>query len=76
MAFRGDPYEKLQRLVNGAAQMGVVFDGNVESGSFSGRGLSGYYHREGQVFVVTIETVPILMSFDGVAARIQKFLEE
>jgi len=76
MPFRGDPYEKLQRLVNGAAQMGVAFDGDVESGSFSGRGLSGYYHREGQVFVVTIETVPFLMTFDGVAARIQSYLNE
>jgi hypothetical protein len=36
MPFRGDPYEKLQRLVNRAAQMGVAFDGDVGSGSFSG----------------------------------------
>lgn len=76
MPFRGDPYEKLQRLVNGAARMGVTFNGSTESGSFSGRGLSGYYQREGQVFVVTIETVPFLMSFDSVAARIQSFLNE
>lgn len=76
MAFGGDPYKKLQRLVNGAAQMGVTFNGDVESGSFSGRGLSGHYHREGEVFVVTIESVPFLMSYDGVAARIQGFLNE
>jgi hypothetical protein len=76
MPFRGDPYEKLQRLVNGAARMGVTFNGSTESGSFSGMGLSGYYHREGQVFIVTIESVPLLMSYDGVAARIQSFLNE
>lgn len=76
MPFRGDPYDKLQRLVNGAAAMGVTFDGSTESGSFSGMGLSGYYRGEGQVFVVTIETVPILMTYDGVATRIQKFLNE
>jgi len=74
MSFSGDPQEKLQRLVDGAAGMGVAFDGGVESGSFSGRGLSGHYLREGSVFVVTINTVPFLMSFDGVAARIKQFL--
>lgn len=56
--------------------MGVTFNGSTESGSFSGMGLSGYYHREGQVFIVTIESVPLLMSYDGVAARIQSFLNE
>ena len=76
MSFSGEPHEKLRRLVNGAASMGVNFDGTVDSGSFSGRGLSGYYHREGSAFVVTIESVPFPMSFDGVAARIQRFLNE
>lgn len=76
MPFRGDPYEKLQRLVKRAAQMGVAFNGDTESGSFSGRGLSVYYRREGQEFVVTIKSVPPLMSCDGVAAQIKRFLSE
>lgn len=75
-SLRGDPHGKLQLLQTKAAQSGVQFVGDVERGTFSGRGLSGSYVRQEDDFVVTIESVPFLFTFDSVATMIGKFLEE
>lgn len=71
-----EPQTKLNVLRRNAAQKGVRFVGDVNSGSFSGMGLDGSYVREGSDIIVTINRVPFIYSFEQVASMIRKFLGE
>jgi hypothetical protein len=72
----GDPQAKLNVLRRNAAQRGVRFVGDVDSGSFSGMGLDGSYVREGSDIIVTINRVPFIYSFEQVVSMIHQFLVE
>jgi hypothetical protein len=72
----GEPQAKLNVLRRNAAQRGVRFVGDVNSGSFSGMGLDGSYVREGSDIIVTINRVPFIYSFEQVVSMIQQFLSE
>lgn len=72
--YSGDLNAKLQQIRTWTAQYGVSFQGSTESGSFSGRGLNGSYRREGGFIVVTITSVPLLMSENSVVSKMAGFL--
>lgn len=72
----GDPQGKLNLLRSNAAQKGVRFVGDINSGSFSGMGLDGSYRREGAEIVVTINRVPFIYTSEQVASMIRQFLGE
>ena len=70
----GDPNAKLELLRVKAAQKGVRFVGDLNGGTFSGRGLAGSYVGEGSDIIVTIVRVPFIYTVDQVAAMIDEFL--
>jgi len=70
----GEPVIKLDRLKRAAAQKGIDFRGTVDEGDFSGRGLNGYYRREGEYIIVTITKTPFFISETAIVSQIKDFL--
>ena len=72
----GDPNLKLDQLKRAAAQRGISFQGTVDHGNFSGRGLKGYYRREGEFIIVTIIKAPFFISETTIISQIKDFLTQ
>lgn len=73
--FNMDPHEKLDKLKKAASRIGIRFDGDIDSGTFSGSGLKGKYRREGSHVVVTITSTPFFVSEEKVVRELRKFLK-
>jgi len=74
ISYSGDLNHKLQMIRDWASKYNIMFQGNTERGSFDGRGLSGSYYREGQFIIVTITSVPVLMSEQNIVNQMAGFL--
>jgi hypothetical protein len=72
--YSGDLNQKLQKIREWSSQYSIAFQGSTERGSFNGKGLAGSYYREGQFIVVTITSVPLLMSEQSVVNKMSGFV--
>lgn len=70
--FNMPPEELLRYAKSQAISNGWHLAGDTESGSFSGGGASGYYHREGEILLITMTDKPWIASWSDVEYEIRK----
>ena len=56
-----------------AAENNAAFEGDTNSGSFSGKGVEGSYEIEGSSVHVTVTDKPSLASWSKVESKLQEF---
>ncbi|MFP4171037.1 MAG: hypothetical protein ACLFUV_08475 [Methanomassiliicoccales archaeon] len=71
-----DASPDLRELRDEASDMGVHFRCEGGKGSFTGGGLVGDYVIEGNEIVLTIHKVPMGMTYDLVADRVERAIRE
>lgn len=57
-----------------AERNGVVFTGDMASGSFQGKGIAGEYRVEGDTLFATISDKPFFVPWSVVNSMVRKFL--
>ena len=68
-----DPQTLVQQARQVAQQNNATFEGDTNSGSFSGRGVEGSYEVEGNTVKVTVTDKPTLASWSKVESKIEEF---
>lgn len=56
-----------------AEKNGVAFKGDVQSGSFSGKGIEGSYTINGDALVIDIASKPFVMPWALIETTVKKF---
>ena len=69
----GDPGEYIERAKRAAADAGASFTGDAADGNFSGRGVEGRYHVEGESVAVTIDKKPRMAPWGVIESLLSKF---
>ena len=70
----GDRAQKLDQIKAVAAEKGVFFNGDLNGGQFSGRGLIGTYSISGSTITVVITTKPFIVSSAYIDSQLRAFI--
>ena len=70
-----DPETLVKEARQVAQENGANFQGDANSGSFSGKGVQGSYEVEGGTVHVTVTDKPTLASWSKVESEIEKFFD-
>ena len=68
-----DPQTLVQQARQVAKENDATFEGDTNSGSFSGKGVEGSYEVEGNTVKVTVTDKPALASWRKVESKMQEF---
>ena len=68
-----DPQTLVKHARQVAQENSATFEGDTNSGSFSGRGVEGSYEVEGNTVKVTVTDKPTLASWSKVESKIEEF---
>jgi hypothetical protein len=71
--FSGNASELISKAKNAAANAGAYFNGDEHGGSFSGKGVEGYYKVNGNNVEITITAKPFLAPWSIVESTIRGF---
>ena len=68
-----DPDTLVKEARQVAKENDTTFEGDISSGSFSGKGVEGNYQIEGQTVEVTITDKPTLAPWSKVESKVKEF---
>jgi hypothetical protein len=68
-----DPETLVRQARQVAKENDAAFEGDTNSGSFSGKGVEGSYEVEGNTVKVTVTDKPALASWRKVESKMQEF---
>ncbi len=71
----GDLNTTLEYVKQKAAEKGLMFTGDTQSGSFSGKGISGTYSASGNDVTVNISQRPFIISCEFIESELRKYFE-
>ncbi len=71
-----DPRKLVLQAKEAASQNGIIFDGDHESGSYSGFGLKGEYHIQNQEITLNIIKKPAFLPWNIIETKIKQFFEQ
>lgn len=70
-----DPKKLITQAKDAASQNGITFDGDHESGSYSGFGLEGEYHIQDRELTLNIIKKPAFLPWNIIETKIKQFFE-
>jgi len=73
--LQGDVEVKLKQIQTEVAKRGIEFKGDAKEGKFIGH-ISGNYTIEDYRMIVTVESKPLLASWENVDSRLKELLGE
>jgi hypothetical protein len=73
LSVEGDPVQLVKRAKQLAAQNHVQFDGDEQSGNFSGDGVAGIYKIEDHTITVTINRKPFYVTMAMIRDHLTQF---
>jgi hypothetical protein len=70
--FSGNASELISKAKNAAANSGVDFNGDEHGGTFSGKGVEGYYKVNGKNVEITVTSKPLTISWGLIESAVKK----